>query len=308
MRGINLRQIAKNFTSLVLITTLAFTIPLTAPAQSDESERRAQLKQSPGASLVISNQDVLDMHASGFSEALILARINASRSSFDISVPALQELKEAGVPDAVMLAIIGSTQTPKPSQPEPEAIPAPSQPEPEVKPIPSDPAPDSSEESAPNSFEPILLPAGTPVELSLNRTLSSEDAQKGDEVDFTVVEDVSVNGTLVIKRGAVAMATVTEANKKRRMGRAGKLNVNIDYVELLNGERAGLRAKKEAQGKGRQKHITGAIAATGIFFFPAAPFFLLWKGKDITIPEGTIVTAYIDGDVTVGSKTAKESE
>ena len=297
MRVIDLRQILRNFTSLVLVTTLAFTIPLSALAQSDESERRVQLKQAPGASLVISNQDVLAMHTSGFSEAVILARIKASRSSFDISVPALQELKDAGLPDAVILAIITSTLKTKPSQPEPEVVP-----------IPSDPEPDSSEESTPNSVESILLPDGTPVQISLNRTLSSSDAQKGDNVDFTVVEDVSVNGTLVIKRGAVAMATVTVARKKRRMGRAGKLNVNIDYVELVNGQRVGLRAVEEAKGKGRQKHITGAMVATGIFFFPAAPFFLLVKGKNITIPEGTIVMAYIDRDVTLGSKTARESE
>ena len=43
--------------------------------------------------------------------------------------------------------------------------------------------------------------------------------------------------------------------------------------------------------------MTGAIVATSIVFFPAAPLFLLMKGKDITIPKGTEITAYISGDV-----------
>jgi len=32
-------------------------------------------------------------------------------------------------------------------------------------------------------------------------------------------------------------------------------------------------------------------------FFPAAPFFLFMHGKDISIPEGTEITAYVSGDV-----------
>jgi len=42
--------------------------------------------------------------------------------------------------------------------------------------------------------------------------------------------------------------------------------------------------------------MTGAIVATSIVFFPAAPFFLFMHGKDITIPKGTEITAYIAGD------------
>jgi hypothetical protein len=42
--------------------------------------------------------------------------------------------------------------------------------------------------------------------------------------------------------------------------------------------------------------MTGAIVATSIIFFPAAPFFLFMHGKDITIPKGTEITAYVAGD------------
>src|SRR5579884_678716 len=42
--------------------------------------------------------------------------------------------------------------------------------------------------------------------------------------------------------------------------------------------------------------MTGAMVATSIVFFPAAPLFLFMHGKDITIPKGTEITAYINGD------------
>jgi hypothetical protein len=37
--------------------------------------------------------------------------------------------------------------------------------------------------------------------------------------------------------------------------------------------------------------------ATAIVFFPAAPLFLFMKGKDITIPQGTEITAFVEGDM-----------
>ena len=46
--------------------------------------------------------------------------------------------------------------------------------------------------------------------------------------------------------------------------------------------------------------MTRAMVATGIVFFPAAPLFLFMHGKDITIPKGTEITAYINGDTRLG--------
>jgi hypothetical protein len=85
------------------------------------------------------------------------------------------------------------------------------------------------------------------------------------------------------------------------MGRGGKLNINIDNVRLVSGEKVALRAIKDVKGGGHQGAMTGAIVATSIVFFPAAPLFLLVHGKDITIPKGTEITAYINGDIPLDS-------
>ena len=141
------------------------------------------------------------------------------------------------------------------------------------------------------------LEDGTPVKLRLTRNLSSADATTGDRVDFEVLEDVKVKDVIVIPRGGIALATVTEAEHKRRMARGGKLNVNIDDVRLADGEKVPLRAVKETKGGGHTGAMTGAIVGTAIVFFPAAPLFLCMHGKDITIPKGTEITAYINGDI-----------
>src|SRR5207245_11428870 len=80
------------------------------------------------------------------------------------------------------------------------------------------------------------------------------------------------------------------------MARGGKLDMNIDSVRLVDGEKVALRAVKEVKGGGHTGAMTGAMVGTAIVFFPAAPLFLFMHGKDITIPKGTEVTAYISGD------------
>ena len=72
--------------------------------------------------------------------------------------------------------------------------------------------------------------------------------------------------------------------------------MNIDSVRLADSEKVALRAVKEVQGGGHTGAMTGAIVATAIVFFPAAPFFLFMHGKDITIPKGTEITAYVNGN------------
>jgi hypothetical protein len=126
--------------------------------------------------------------------------------------------------------------------------------------------------------------------------MSSQDAKLEEKVDFEVIEDVKVGETVVVQHGGMAIATVTEAKPKGRMGKAGKLNMNIDYVQLVSGEKVPLRAVKGGKGGNHTAAMTGAIVATSIIFFPAAPFFLFMHGKDITIPKGTEITAYVAGD------------
>lgn len=140
------------------------------------------------------------------------------------------------------------------------------------------------------------LAEDTPVRLKLTRTMSSKDAKADEKVDFEVLEDIKVGDVVVVQHGAIAIATVTEAHAKRTMGRAGKLNINIDYVQLVDGEKVPLRAVKGGSGGTHTAAMTGAMVATGILFFPAAPFFLFMHGKDITIPKGTEVSAYVAAD------------
>jgi hypothetical protein len=142
-----------------------------------------------------------------------------------------------------------------------------------------------------------ILMDGTPIKLRLSQTMSSADAKVGQEVPFEVVEDVKVDDLVVLPKGTTAIGTVTEANSRKSMGRGGKLNMSISYARLADQEKVALRAVKDSKGGGHVGAMTGAIVATSIVFFPAAPLFLFIHGKDITIPQGTEITAFVQGDM-----------
>jgi hypothetical protein len=169
------------------------------------------------------------------------------------------------------------------------------------------PSPAPSPAAATTPGVGFLLEDGTPVHLVLSQNLSSADAVTGQTVEFEVVDDVIVNGFIVIPHGATAWATVTDAEHKKRMGRAGKLDLNVDKVRLADGEKALLRAVKDAKGGGHTGAMVGAMVATSIVIWPAAPLFLLMHGKDVTIPKGTNISAFVQGDMTLDeSKFARQ--
>ena len=104
------------------------------------------------------------------------------------------------------------------------------------------------------------------MRLKTGRSISSADAHVGDTLDFEVLEDVRVAELLVIPKGGIAFATVTEAQSKRRMARGGKLNVNIDSVRLITHEKAALRAVKEVKGGGHTGVMTGESSLRALYF------------------------------------------
>ena len=143
----------------------------------------------------------------------------------------------------------------------------------------------------------FVLEDGTPVKLRLSQTVSSADAHVNDRVEFEVLEDVIVGDVVVIPKGGVALGTVTEAVPKRRMARGGKLEIVMDSVRLVDGQKAALRAVKDGKGGGHTGGMTVGIVAAAIVFWPVAPLFLLMHGKDITFPKGTDVPTFVNGDM-----------
>lgn len=75
-----------------------------------------------GRAEAVSVRDIIELSKAGLGEQVLLALIEVDRSVFTIDTATLKRLKDSGVSDAVIVAMIRSGRTP---QPEPAAPPAP---------------------------------------------------------------------------------------------------------------------------------------------------------------------------------------
>ena len=147
-----------------------------------------------------------------------------------------------------------------------------------------------------------MIPSGTKVACRLEQTISSATADEGQQVQLAVTENVKINDQLVIPQGSACVGTVVLASAKRSMGRSGKLDFSIDKVRTADGDYIPLRytmQKKSGESKGLSTGVMTAGAA--VLFWPAAPFFLIRKGKDININKGIVLEVFTDAEHVVKS-------
>jgi len=153
------------------------------------------------------------------------------------------------------------------------------------------PATPQQPQAAADAPAKLVLKEGTDVKLKFAQDLSSKTAAEGDPVNLVLDEDLKVGDVVVAKTGAKALGTVTHVKKAGMMGKAGELNMRLEYV-LVGDARMKLRGTKGKEGQGKE----GAAVALTVLFGPIG---LIKHGKNVEIKEGTPLAAYVDQDFTV---------
>lgn len=137
----------------------------------------------------------------------------------------------------------------------------------------------------------LVVKEGTDVKLKFAQDLSSKTAAEDDPVNLVLDEDLKVGDVVVAKAGAKAVGTVTHVKKAGMMGKAGELNMRLEYV-IVGDTRMKLRGTKGKEGQGKEGT---AVALTVLF----GPIGLIKHGKNVDIKEGTPLAAYVDQDFAV---------
>lgn len=132
----------------------------------------------------------------------------------------------------------------------------------------------------------VSLPEGSDVHLKFAQDLSSKTANDDDPVALVLDEDLKVADVVVVKAGAKAVGTVTHAKKAGMMGKAGELNMRLEYL-LIGDTRLHLRGSKGKEGEGK----VGATVALTVLFGPIG---LIKHGKNVEIKQGTPLLVYTD--------------
>ena len=148
------------------------------------------------------------------------------------------------------------------------------------------------------------LPDGTRIPVRVVEQISSASVKDNDPVMLAVVEDVIVDGQVVVKQGTPVRGVIIEAAAKRRMGRAGKLHYAINETKAIDRSVIRLRAVQARKGDSNVTSTAVTTTAVAVFVPVAAPLFLLRKGHDVVVPEGTRIDAFVDGDHSIGEAEA----
>ena len=205
----------------------------------------------------LTNAAILKMHGMRLGSDVIVAKIQSSPCEFDTSPGALAKLKQAGLSDKVILAMV---QAPLASAPPP----APKVPE----------------------VVEIKIPNGTPIEVELNINISSNAVQEGMIVPMTVVQDIVINGVTAFQRGSEAHGRVATIKQPGFMNRPpGEISWTMEYVTAVNGDRIPVTFyTKEASAN----PLSGFMGAAG-------PTWEFRKGKPVVITAGQRFQTVVHG-------------
>jgi hypothetical protein len=227
----------------------------------------------------LNNADIINLTKQGLDSALIVKEIQSSPTSFDTTPQALIDLKNAGLDNSVIDAML-SAQARKPTG----SIEA-------LRGTTNNGAGSPMDASKPacSANEGCLLKEGIEVPLKFANGISSKTANEGDPVEFLLDDDLKVGDSVVVGKGAHALATITTAKKAGMMGRPGDLSVQIQYL-VVGSNRVHIRGTKGREGDSK----TGATVALTVLFGPIG---LIKHGKNVEIPAGTPLTAYVDQDI-----------
>ncbi len=141
----------------------------------------------------------------------------------------------------------------------------------------------------------VQIPDGTKIRVRVEQPISSATAEEGQSVSLSVADPIRVGNAIVIPQGSAATGSVLTTEKKRRLGRSGKLDFSVDRVRAIDGQWIPVRytvSKKEGGNRMLAAGVTTGVMAA--VFWPAAPFFLMMKGKDATVPKGATFEVFTD--------------
>lgn len=114
--------------------------------------------------------------------------------------------------------------------------------------------------------EPIVVPAGTAITVSLGSALGSKASKPGDNFTGSVAQPVSVGGAVAIPQGANVSGTVTDAKPLGRFAGGASLSVRLDSIEIKGVNLPVQASSKSFSEKGKGKRtavLAGGGAALG---------------------------------------------
>jgi hypothetical protein len=178
------------------------------------------------------------------------------------------------------------------------------------------------------SIRELNLPAGTPIDVEVAYTVNSLDIKPSERISFRVLVPILIEGVVVIEKGALVTARITQAKRGGHWGKGGKLAWSMEDVIAVDNSRVLLAPETSShleklwslenkhankginKGKVSGTSHTGEVAVmtvvSGVIFPPLGLLNGFKRGENAVLREGRrfIVTVGKDATVRVAAATA----
>jgi hypothetical protein len=171
-----------------------------------------EIKPSPLADAILTNDGVLDMVQAKVSTPLIISQIQASKTKFNLSTAEIIRLTKAGVPDTVIQAMRN------PATAAAAAASATGQP-----------------------AQIVHIAGGTPISISLLEDVPI-DAESGQPLRFQVDRDVHIGDAVVITKGSLVTGEIVDKSRKKFLIKTAKPTFRLLRVTAVDGSKLKVRA------------------------------------------------------------------
>ena len=150
----------------------------------------------------------------------------------------------------------------------------------------------------------LEIPSGSEIDVRLLTALTSDTAQVEDRVEATTLIDLYSGDEVVVPAGSMLTGWVTSVDRASRTDRKGSLTVEFNRLRINNRSydvRAYVSQALESEGIAGETARIGAGSAVGaIIGGILGGVIAATEGKDVHLPEGTVLRVRFDSPVPLG--------
>ncbi len=144
------------------------------------------------------------------------------------------------------------------------------------------------------------VPAGTVVDIELAEPISTRTQKTGDTFALRLAAPLIVNNRILLRKGTPGVGQVVEASKPGLGGKAAKLVLAANYLEV-DKRRVALQGLQLSAAGHSNSTAASAVGLTGILFAPLGFVGLAVHGGNVDFPEGEHANARLTSSVILPS-------
>ncbi|MFO7311958.1 MAG: hypothetical protein C0P61_007825 [Bacillota bacterium] len=132
----------------------------------------------------------------------------------------------------------------------------------------------------------VTVPKETLVKIHLLTEINSGTSRVGQRVRYRVVEDVIIDGRVVIPAGAEGEGEITAVQSAGRFGQSGRVEVNWGTVPAIDGTRVQLNVSTRAAQQNQELAVAASMAGVILLGPVGLVGGLFVQGQEHVVPVG----------------------